>query len=64
MKFIATLALAATANAAIECGFGDYTELIQGFAQGFQDDNTAVDTDCYFSATSYAGTLDSLKISV
>ena len=64
MKFIATLALAATANAAIECGPGDYTDLILGFAQGFQDDHTATDTDCYFSATSYAGTLDSLKISV
>ena len=64
MKFIATLALAATVNAGIECGFGDYTAMIQGFAQGFQNDHTAVDTDCYFSATSFSSSLDSLKISV
>ena len=35
MKFIAALALAATANAAIQCGLSDYTDMIQGFAAGF-----------------------------
>ena len=51
---IAAVALAASAQAAFHCKLDDYRTVILAMAQGFQDDTTATDTDCYYSADAFS----------